>query len=216
MTPNICTSNCVLSLTNNCPKDEKYQFNTYTVYLGDLASFTYMVNCNSSIPFKPFEWGLFLLILLSSFVITISSFFSRAWSYGGYGIEINYLFVTVFNIIFVVGGILVYFDVSFLQLIINIFTSILGLAAVTVCASEFIFMCRWRPINNKKFLKYFRPLDLISFFTAVIIITLYWLLGQNWIVTDIISISTVIACIKMFKFTSLKMAVVFLGTVLLI
>lgn len=76
-----------------------------------------------------------MLILLASLVITLATFYSRAWSYGGYGLEINYVFVLVFNILFIIGAILVCLDVNFLEYIISAVGSILGFVGVTVCAN---------------------------------------------------------------------------------
>lgn len=59
-------------------------------------------------------------------------------------------------------------------------------------------------------------IDLVSIIVGCIIIALYWVFYQNWVITDIISICTIVACIKLFKLTSLKMTVVFLGSVLLL
>lgn len=59
-----------------------------------------------------------------------------------------------------------------------------------------------------------RWIDVISFLFGSLIIALYWIFYQNWIITDIISVCTIVASIKLLKLTSLKMAVIFLGSVL--
>lgn len=71
-----------------------------------------------------------------------------------------------------------------------------------------------RSLNSRRIFNLLRWIDIISSLCGCMIIVLYWIFYQNWIITDIISICTIVASIKLFKLTSLKMAVVFLGSVL--
>lgn len=206
----------MLQLQNNCPTDKDYQFNTFTLQLGNFTHLSWVVNCNADVFFKPFEWGLFVLILLASVVITLATFYSRAWSYGGYGLEINYVFVLVFNIIFIVGAVLVCLDVSFLEYVISVVGSILGLVGVTVCVNELLFIMKVKALNTRKIFNVIRGIDIISFLVGCLVIGLYWAFYQNWIITDIIAVCTIVASIKLLKLTSLLMSVVFLGSVLLV
>lgn len=45
------------------------------------------------------------------------------------------MFVVVFNLLFIIGAILVCLDVKFLEYAISVIGSILGLAGVTVCCN---------------------------------------------------------------------------------
>lgn len=59
-------------------------------------------------------------------------------------------------------------------------------------------------------------LDLISIVLAAIVFILYWVTKESWIVSDIMSISLVVTGIKFFRIKSLKMATVFLLSVVLL
>lgn len=214
--PAECYQNCVLSIQNNCPASSKYVFNTLTVQIGDWRNISYVVDCNGTVFYKPFEWGLFVLILIASIVITAATFYSKAWSYAGFGFEIGYVFVAVFNGLFLVGALLVFFQVKFLSYVISGLGSAVGLLGVMVCTNETLFLFKAKALNMRTICKSFRVIDLISLVFASIIVALYWVFYQNWIITDIISICTIVACIKLFKLTSLKMTVVFLGSVLVL
>ena len=46
--PNQCLfGNCLVSLQNNCPTDTNYQFNTFTLKLGNFTTLSWVVNCNA-------------------------------------------------------------------------------------------------------------------------------------------------------------------------
>ncbi len=110
-------------------------FNTITIEVGNSTKFSYVVNCNGDLFYKPFEWGLFLLLLISSVIITAATFYSKAWSYFGYGIEINYWVVAVVNVLFVIGAVMVILEVQFLPYVISSVGSVVGMFGVAVCAS---------------------------------------------------------------------------------
>lgn len=110
-------------------------FNTLTLNIGNWTKISYVVNCNAEVYYKPFEWGLFVLILIASIVITVATFYSKAWSYGGFGFEIGYVFVAVFNVLFLVGALLVFFEVKFLSYVISGLGSAVGLLGVMVCTN---------------------------------------------------------------------------------
>jgi|JI6StandDraft_1071083.scaffolds.fasta_scaffold22072_6 hypothetical protein len=73
-----------------------------------------------------------------------------------------------------------------------------------------------KALNARRIFNTIRGIDIISFLFGVLIVALYWIFYQNWIITDIISICTIVASIKLLKLTSLLMAVVFLGSVLVV
>ena len=53
-----------------------------------------------------------------------------------------------------------------------------------------------------------RVMDVISFFVGVALLLSWILSDKNWILNDIISVSVIVATIKIFKVTSLKKALV--------
>ncbi len=95
----------------------------------------YLVNCAPDMFYKPFEWGLLLLILFCSIVITLTTFYSRAWSYGGVGYDIGYKFIIAFNAMIIIGVVCAYLIPSILAFSINIIGSALGTLGVMVCTS---------------------------------------------------------------------------------
>lgn len=94
-----------------------------------------MVNCNPSVRYKPFEWGLFLIIVLSIFVVTISSIFNRAASFNGFYVRINYIIVAIFNLVLLVSGILIYVRWSFFPTFLRVQGSIVGGIAAYITAN---------------------------------------------------------------------------------
>lgn len=61
-----------------------------------------------------------------------------------------------------------------------------------------------------------RPIDIISLFVGSGVVVSWWLTNMNWISSDIIAICTIVAFVKLFKFTSMKVATLMLGIILLI
>ena len=56
-----------------------------------------------------FEWGLFIIIVIITILITLSSVYSRAWSIGGFGFRLGYIFLAIYSVIFITGGVLAVF-----------------------------------------------------------------------------------------------------------
>lgn len=51
-------------------------------------------------------------------------------------------------------------------------------------------------------------MDIISASIALGVCFAWWYSNKNWIISDVIAVSMIIAAMKVFKFTSLKLAVV--------
>jgi hypothetical protein len=124
-----------VTLNNGCQGDGKNQMNWIVVELGDGTIFEYLVNCNPNLVYKPFEWGLFILIFFSTVTITVSSFYSRAWSYRGFGFNVSKKIIIIFNLmIIVVAVFLVYFP-KITGIWLKIVGSSVGTMGVAVCTS---------------------------------------------------------------------------------
>ncbi len=51
-------------------------------------------------------------------------------------------------------------------------------------------------------------MDIISLFVGIGVCCAWWFSGKNWILNDVVAVCIIIACIKIFKFTSLKSALI--------
>lgn len=174
-----------------------------------------MVNCHPEKAYKPFEWGLFILIYLCTLTITLSSVYSRAWSYGGFGINIGYKFLILFNAIVIVGSIAAYYFVSVTALVVKIVGTFIGVIGVAVSTSETLWLLKSGKLNHTFIFNKIRVLDLVSFLVGFGMMLAYWL-TLAWFINDILAISTIVGAIKIFKIRSLKIGVIMLFSLLLI
>jgi hypothetical protein len=91
---------CTATLTNGCRGTGRNQLNTIVVELTDGTYFEYMVSCSiDNQPYKPFEWGMVILICSCTILITVSSFYSRAWAYKGYGLNLKKRVIMAFTLL---------------------------------------------------------------------------------------------------------------------
>lgn len=175
----------------------------------------YLINCNPDQFYKPFEWGLLLLIMIATLVLTLGSLYSRAWSYGGVGYEISNKAIIIFNFGLLFFIILGYVVPDIVSLLARIFGSIVGALGVGVCISETIWLS-----HNKNYLKkvykWFRLIDVISYGVGLLFIPLYWLLNGQWFVNDIMAICSTVALMKLLKIRSLSVGVNLLVSLLLL
>lgn len=174
-----------------------------------------MVNCNPSVVYKPFEWGLFLIIIFAILIVTVSSVYNKAASFNNYFIKINYRIILALNLVLFACGVLTYLKVPYFPLIVNISGSIAGTVAVYIITNEIIWMFNSK-VNKKQVWKSIRVLDLISISVAMVMFIIYWSTSSSWIVSDIMSVSLTVASIKIFRIKSLKIATVFLLSVILL
>ena len=102
----------------------------------------YLVNCNPGIFYKPFEWGLLILILFAAFAVTLSAIYSRAWSYGGVGVEVTKQAIIAFNVALVGGMIMAYVLPELLGFTARVVGSVIGALGVMVCANEILWLTK--------------------------------------------------------------------------
>ncbi len=153
--------------------------------------------------------------MLTTLVLTLSSLYSRAWSYGGFGYDITNKSILVFNLCILAVMIFGFFFPSILSYLARIFGSIAGALGVGVCISELIWLT-----HNKNYLrkvyKFIRIIDIISFSIGLLFIPLYWLLNGQWIINDIMAICSTVALMKLLKIKSLSIAVNLLASLLVV
>lgn len=65
----------------------------------------------------------------------MSSLYSRAWSYKGYGINVNKKIIVAFNAIIILASIMAYYIPKLTVLWIKVVSSGIGIVGVTVCTS---------------------------------------------------------------------------------
>ena len=80
-----------------------------------------------------FEWGLFIIIIFVTVLITLSSIYSRAWSVGGFGIKLNYVFLGVYAAIFLIFGIIGIFYTNVVEGIADGLCWAAGILCVGLC-----------------------------------------------------------------------------------
>lgn len=174
-----------------------------------------MVNCNPSIVYKPFEWGLLLIILLSLLIMTIASIYNRASSFNGFYVKVTYPLILFLNLIIVGCSVLMYLNLSFFSISLNISGSILGAIGVYVTTNELIWVLNTK-INNIFVWRKIRVLDIVSILTSIIVLIVYWSTGSSWIASDIMALCIIFGSIKLFRIDSLKMGTIFLFSVVLL
>jgi hypothetical protein len=96
---------------------------------------TYRVWCNSSYKPATFQWGLFILILAVTVIISLSAYYSRAWSIGGQGVRINYWIVIALNILWIIGALLGAFLPQIAYIIVIILSWAFGVVCVGFCCN---------------------------------------------------------------------------------
>ena len=151
--------------------------------------------------------------MLGTLVMTLSSKYSRAWSYGGYGFEIKKKSFIAFIVIMLGGSFMGYLFPSVISLFAQILGSILGGAGVMVCASELLWLFNYKNFQIKVYKKV-RIIDLVSGLIGLLSIPLYWLLKGEWFVNDVMAVCTIVALMKIIKIRSLGMGVLLLVTLL--
>ena len=186
----------------------------FTVKVEFLPEFAFMVNCAAGQVYKPFEWGLLLMIVLAILIVTISSMYNRANSFGGFYIRISYPIIGATNLTLLVCFTLVYLQIPNFPLVLNVIASVLGAGGVYVVTSEILWVFNTR-LNQQRYWK-FRKLDIVSFVVAFVVLTTYWYTGYSWIVNDIMSFSLIAASIKLLRIDSLKMGCLFLFSVVIL
>ena len=97
--------------------------------------FSYLVDCDQGYSPSVFEWGLFIIIVFITILITLSSVYSKAWSLGGFGIKLGYLFILIYTIVFVTGGVLAVFYPDVINDIVNGCCWVLGIVSVGLCVN---------------------------------------------------------------------------------
>jgi hypothetical protein len=63
----------------------------------------------------------------------MSSLYSKAWSYGGLGINVTFTFIIVFNVVVIIGTLSAYLIPNIVVIALNIFGSIIGTLGVMIC-----------------------------------------------------------------------------------
>jgi len=153
--------------------------------------------------------------MFSTLTLTLSSLYSRAWSYGGVGYNLTLKAVIVFNFVLLIGVILAYIIPSEIAIAVQIISSIIGASGVAVCVSETIWLT-----HNKNYLKkvykMIRIIDVISFSIGIVSIAMYWLLNGQWIINDVLAVCSIVALMKLVKVRSLAVGVCLMVSLLLL
>lgn len=106
-----------------------------SIQITGLPNATYKVWCDTSFRPASFQWGLFLIILLVTVIISLAALYSRAWSFGGRGIRLNYWYVLALGILWVVGGAMGAFLSEATYIIVLVLSWIIGVLGVAICSN---------------------------------------------------------------------------------
>lgn len=185
-------------------------YDIVVLQLNNLPPANYRVWCNETYKPNTFQWGLFIIILAVTVLISLAAVYSKAWSLGGFGIRINYWIVGVLGVLWVVGGLMGAFVPGPTYIIVLVLSWIIGTIAIVISCNEVLWLFRWEWLNKPLVWK-FRLLDCFSLLVALGIMLSWQLTNMNWVSSDIIGICTVVAFIKIFKFTDMQMALVIFG-----
>ncbi len=154
------------------------------------------------------------MILLSTITITLSSLYSKAWSYHGYGYSLTSTAVLIFNLILLLGIVLGYLLPDVLSITARIIGSVVGACGVAVCVSELVWLLKSKKMLSKVYKK-IRILDILSGAIGLSCIPLYWLVNGQWFINDIMAICSIVALMKLIKIKSLSLGVLLLLSLLL-
>lgn len=102
--------------------------------VGNLTVFYYFVLCLDSYNANVFEWGQFLLIIITVLAILFGALRSRFESMAGIGIAITIQKIIIFCLFLIFGGILSLFSLVTASILADIFSWIFGLVAVHIIA----------------------------------------------------------------------------------
>ena len=211
-----CPYTCIISIRNNCPNPFVKSNYFDQVYITiDEVVVSYIVDCDDDYTPNVFEWGLFIIILFVTILMTLSSIYSKAWSIGGFGIRLGYVFLAIYASVFLGGGIIAVFYPETIDDIVDGLCWFLGLVSVSLCMNETIFPFKIKCLR-KPLLGVIRLMDLLSCLVGLGVTIGWWLSQKNWILNDIIAVCICIAFIKLFKFTNLKTALVYMVVILTI
>ncbi len=115
----------------------------------------------------------------------------------------------LFNVILILGGLIGYLSNPALKVCLDILSWIMGVIGVAVCANELIFLLRvnfLRKLLFKVKSQEVRVMECVSVVVGVGTVVGWWYSNHNMLINDIVCICIVVACIKILKFTNLKIA----------
>lgn len=81
-------------------------------------------------------------------IIIIMAIYSKAWSFGGEGIDLNIYMVVSFNLALIIGGVIGAFSEDALNIILYILAFVVGICGVAICANETLFLFRLKMLKK--------------------------------------------------------------------
>ncbi len=123
----------------------------------------------------------------------------------------RYWMLILFWLLVLAVALIGYFTNGIVEYILEVVTYIMGIFGMWVCANEALFLLKLRFLEKGVSVKdkfEIRVIDILSLFISVGIAVGYGFSGKNWILNDVLCLCLVIASIKIFKFTNLKIALV--------
>jgi hypothetical protein len=123
--------------------------------------------------------------------------------------------IIILACMYIIGGLMGAFIPDPTYILVEVLSSIIGIFGILICSNECLWLFKSEKLN-KKLIWQLRGIDLISLVVGTGIVISWWTTNKNWISSDIIGGCVVIAFIKCFKFTSMKMALAMLVTILIL
>jgi hypothetical protein len=134
---NCLGNDCVVGISSGCLQEESINWVEVETEVGRVA---WLVNCQPGKHYKPFEWGLFLLILGAAVLLTVSSRHSTAWCYSGAGYDLTMRAAMLLNFLLMVLLALAYAYPAEMGVAAAWIGTLLGGFGVTVCCSEIFWL----------------------------------------------------------------------------
>jgi len=72
----------------------------------------------------------------------VVALYSRAWSLGGRGINVNIWLLLAFNLIIIIGAVIGYFSEDALAVCLQVVTFLLGILGTAICINELLYLFR--------------------------------------------------------------------------
>lgn len=177
-------------------------------------NFSFMLDCDEGERHKRFEFGYMIIALIDSIIIISVALHSRIWSYSikgrEFGVKTTWKWILP-TIILAAGGVILATSLNIFDTSLAIFGSIVAGFSLIVCLNEVLYLSKKL---RKKVFKIVRMCDLISIPLGLAIVITLEFTTKDFITNNLLAIAITVAGIKIFKFISLRDAVVCCGLIM--
>jgi len=209
---NCSGSNCTVAIYHNCPTKltSKNYFDIVKLNIQNLDTFYYYLSCNKDYEPVYFEWGQIIITLCATIILIFTTLTARLDAYNGSGLQFGVKWIIAAGAATFVIGILAIYLPFVAGPLVDVISWLVGIVAVGIVVLDVLyhflrhtFMSRGCHLDKIPV----RYIDVLSLLMGLAWLMIWWFTGKNWIVSDLVSICIVWSIVKVFKYTSLKIAI---------